>query len=295
MKPLRQDFVRRCLGARCASRGEVASFVDLERLDENATRLLRDGLVQRAGSTPSPSVQFSLQFSSKCFYRSILVLQGRSAWLDHWKMDLACGSPVVFMADRSTPSADGFAFASPAYSFYSHLLRSGEHYIHIEADHLEVDGHVSVRVGTRTELTAAGLCQSVEVAQGWLRANPQEAACMGLRAQHVVRRLLRMDQVYKYMASVMRMIAARQRAAHMDYYVPSSPWFVALDVSGCLPTTPSEGGGSRPSPDASGGGDVSIDAVECVGAKVGKALTAGAGAVAAAARAPARPADWWQG
>ena len=51
-------------------------------------------------------------------------------------MDLACGSPVVFMADRSTPEEDGFTLASPAHSFYSHLLRPGEHYVHIEADHL---------------------------------------------------------------------------------------------------------------------------------------------------------------
>ena len=153
MKPLRQEFVRRCLIKRCASRGEVASFVDIQRFDANATRAMRDGL-RPAGSTSSSKSQHSLQFSSKCFYRSILVLQGRSAWLDHWKMDLACGSPVVFMADQSTPSLDGFAFASSAYSFYSRLLQPGEHYIHVEADHLKPDAPVSVRVGPRTELTA---------------------------------------------------------------------------------------------------------------------------------------------
>lgn len=125
---------------------------------------------------------------------------------------------------------------------------------------------------------------------------------MGLRAQRVLRRWVTMEQVYQYMATVLRAIASRQRAARVDYYVPSSAWFVPLDVSRCLRR---RHGGARPSTDIFAESDVDVGAVECVGAKVSEALADGAKAVAAAARATggslsptgrplARPADWWQ-
>jgi len=77
-----------------------------------------------------------LQFTYKCQYRSLLLLQGRSAWLDHLKMELACGALVLFATDRARPTGDRMdGHPEPAASFFSHLLTPGEHYVHIDADH----------------------------------------------------------------------------------------------------------------------------------------------------------------
>ena len=76
------------------------------------------------------------QFTYKCQYRSLLILQGRSAWLDHLKMELACGSLVLFATDRTRPTGDRMdGHPEPAQSFFSHLLTPGEHFVHLDADH----------------------------------------------------------------------------------------------------------------------------------------------------------------
>ena len=62
----------------------------------------------------------------------------------------------------------------------------------------------------------------------------------------------------------------------IGFYVPSSVWFVPMNLSRCLS-----------SPDES--------AVECVGAIVKEALAAGKEAAEKASRLPAKPVDWWQG
>ncbi|KAL1500627.1 hypothetical protein AB1Y20_013279 [Prymnesium parvum] len=264
MKPLRQEFVRRCL-SRCD--GGLAPLVDMEKpWDEAMARLIREGLKNGTGS---------LQFNKNCHYRSIVQLQGRSAWLDHWKMDLACGSPVVFLGDRAMPESDGFAYSSPAKSFFSHLLQPGQHYIHIDADHQHPDERMLVKIGSNTTLIGHGLCHTVELTHRWLLANEGNASCIGQSGQRVVRRWLRMQRVYQYMAAVLRKIAAIQAYARIHIYVPSSVWFVRLNVSDCL--------------------ERDDDRVACVGARVQAALAAGTPAAAKAANAPVKPVDWWLG
>ena len=107
MKPIRQEFVRQCL-RRCASRRHVASFVDVEHWDENATRVLRE--LKQASAEGARG----LQFSYKCLYHSILVLQGRSAWLDHWKVTAATEPPAVSSAPAPTPGMWSDCVATPA-------------------------------------------------------------------------------------------------------------------------------------------------------------------------------------
>ena len=54
-----------------------------------------------------------MHLEHKCRYASLLLMQGRSAWLDHFLHALACGAPLVFATDRSRPQAGGHPMPEP--------------------------------------------------------------------------------------------------------------------------------------------------------------------------------------
>jgi len=211
--PLRRAFALNCL-YNCT---HAPSRLDAE---VNVSAVLSSLDKQRAsGALGGADHQLaSHQFRYKCWYRSLLILNGRSAWLDHFKADVACGSPVIFVSDRSRPPSDGHIDPRPVSTFWSHLIREGEHYVHISSDHQN----------------AGGLCGAVGDARRWMEQEPAAAACMGARAQAVVRRWLHMDKVYDYMAEIFRGIAATQDGEQLRRVVPSSSLFVRLNLSDCL-------------------------------------------------------------
>jgi len=214
--PLRHSFTRQCLEQCGLSQGSTPrvaaasgldatasaggprdfSSLDLEFEPGKAMASLRGiaGLGSNGSAGGSPvaigdpgrsdgSAAAGWQFKYKCTYQSILLLQGRSAWLDHFKMEMACGSLVVFASDRTRPRVDRLFEPMPAHSFWSHLLRANEHYIHVDADHALRPQPAAQDADTSTGMPVRRLCAAVQEAQQWAHKYPSTARCIGARGQ----------------------------------------------------------------------------------------------------------------
>ena len=249
----------------------------------------------------------------KCHYRSMVILQGRSAWLDHLKMELACGSLVVFATDRKRPDTDRMRGREPAYAYFSHLLKPGLHYVHIDADSStpsllanppRLPSHLApVRRGSADGGGEDGggedLCGAVASAHRWAMRYPAHAACIGARAKEVVAKWMRMQTVWRYMASVLLALAKLQAGASLQAAVPNSPWFVPLDLTQCVRVA-AEVRARQAARGANASAAPSIGEIErsgplaCVGAAVEEAVSRKNATAYTEAHAPVNhQRDWW--
>jgi len=179
--PLRLDFTNQCV--RNCSRAAQHLFLEVQ-----ASQILSGKLGLK------PNEITGAHLGAKCAYQSILVMNGRSAWLDHFPHDLSCGSAVVQVIDRSRPLDDGHHDSEPVYAFYSHLLSPGQHYLRIDADHA---------------METEPLCEALADVQHLLRRNPALAECIGSSGQEVMR-WLTADRVYEYQAKMLARISEMQ-------------------------------------------------------------------------------------
>ena len=179
--PLRMDFELQCV--RNCSRAARHLFVETQ-----AGPLLSDKLGLKTNEITGAHL------GAKCAYQSILVMNGRSAWLDHFPHDLSCGSAVVHVIDRSRPLDDGHRDHEPVYAFYSHLLSPGQHYLRIDADHA---------------MKAEPLCEAIADVQHLLWRNRALAECIGSSGQRVMR-WLTADRVYEYQAKLLTRVSEMQ-------------------------------------------------------------------------------------
>ena len=232
-RPLRLEHAHKCL-AGCAA---GLAKLDLEGDLQAAFKALGVG----KGETTT------MHLTHKCRYASLLLMQGRSAWLDHFLHALACGSPLVFVTDRSRPAIDAYSSPRPAYAYYSHLLRPGTHFVHIDRSSPPTYSATARHdlKHLRAQRDAPSLCAQLHEAWRDLANDRARAACIGARGQALAR-FLTMDAVYTYMADVLRRLAALQAAPrwqrrsvpgrHVDFNALSrDPTFVRLDnLAECL-------------------------------------------------------------
>ena len=163
------------------------------------------------------------------------MLQGRSAWLDHFKMEMACGSLVVFATDSTRPRNDRLWEPLPAYAFFTHLLHPNEHFVHVDADHATHPTAAQADESSPPALSVRGLCRAVGSIQRWARKHPAQAECIGAKGQAIVERWLSPKMIRRYMTRLIAEIGSRQRNANIASAVPSSVWFAGLgDLRHCV-------------------------------------------------------------
>ena len=169
---------------------------------------------------------------------------------------------------------------TPARAYYSHLLRPGEHYLHIDADHADLAGKLPSREAT-------ALCSHIAQIFRWARSNEDAARCIGARGQAVVERWLSMPRIYQYMAALLLEIVPLQRHAGIHKAVPTSPWFVELGTLEECIQLPRESGV------ATGVDGAEPDPLKCVANAVALAVRSKRAQAVAAADGPLLERDEW--